>query len=154
MMSRSDRQVVLARLAARYTQLAGLRKHVAAALPLKKPSSALAAPKPQKSLSEIQREGTRSENRVLSKAFALAIERGQTDMAITLLNQGLRGADIERVIAGLPEVAAPRRGGLALRIAQRDALLAVEPASSGTNPTAAEMIRAYDKAFGRTGDQR
>jgi hypothetical protein len=96
----------------------------------------------------MKRDARQQQNARLSKLFQLAMTRdGGVDLAVKLLTEGLKTREIEVVLRTLPQ-ASQRRGGLAARIAARDALAAVPASHPTRSAQVTALIGAYNKALG------
>lgn len=164
--ARARARAVYGALARRYTQLAqemgvdvpALSSVTYRAAKAHRPTSrsfaqlADPAQPPPRPRGDLVQEAAKRERVRLNEVFTLAHERGAVDFALRLLAEDCRPRDIVAALRSMPKAAERRHGGLAARIAARDALAAVPPPSDSTqNATAAELIRAYNKALGIEG---
>jgi len=78
----------------------------------------------------------------------MADELGAIDFAVNLLREGCAPRAIMKALRSLP-VPTRRRGGLAARLAARDALAAKSSSEPVPNDTVAAMTEAYLKCVGR-----
>lgn len=117
---------------------------------------------------DLEEEAILATREQLSKAFKFAHERGQVDMALSLLQQEVPAKKLEAILAAMPPRS--RRGNLYERMAEvpppdiglgppqevRDAQIAaatvaeISAAAGRPNATAAAINAAYDLAVGRS----